>query len=58
VHIADVTHFVSRGTALDSEAAHRATSVYLVQKVLPMLPRVLCEKLCSLNPVGGTTALY
>lgn len=50
VHIADVTHFVSPGSALDMEAQQRATSVYLVNKVLPMLPRVLCERLCSLQP--------
>ena len=39
-----------QGSALDEEAQARATSVYLVQKVIPMLPRLLCEKLCSLNP--------
>lgn len=50
VHIADVAHFVRPGTALDAEAQLRSTSVYLVQKVIPMLPRVLCEDLCSLNP--------
>ena len=49
VHIADVAHFVHHGTELDREAAKRATSVYLVQKVLPMLPRLLCEQLCSLH---------
>jgi len=50
VHIADVSYFLQPGTALDAEAAHRATSVYLVQKVVPMLPPMLCEHLCSLNP--------
>ncbi|TPX69416.1 hypothetical protein SpCBS45565_g02427 [Spizellomyces sp. 'palustris'] len=50
VHIADVTHFVRPGTALDKEARHRATTVYLVRKAIPMLPRLLCEELCSLNP--------
>lgn len=49
VHIADVSYFVSPGTAVDDEAFNRATSVYLVQKVIPMLPRLLCEELCSLN---------
>ena len=49
VHIADVSHFVKPQTALDVEASSRATSVYLVQKVIPMLPRLLCEQLCSLN---------
>ena len=50
VHIADVSHFVYPGTALDKEARFRATTVYLVQKAIPMLPRLLCEELCSLNP--------
>jgi hypothetical protein len=50
VHIADVSYFLSPGTALDAEARDRATSVYLVQKVVPMLPAILCEELCSLNP--------
>lgn len=50
VHIADVSYFVSEGSELDRVAANRATSVYLVQKVVPMLPRPLCEHLCSLNP--------
>ena len=50
VHIADVSFFVRRGTALDEVAIERATSTYMVQKVIPMLPRRLCEELCSLNP--------
>ncbi|KAJ3308022.1 hypothetical protein HDU76_004173 [Blyttiomyces sp. JEL0837] len=50
VHIADVSHFVTQGSALDKEAQYRATTVYLVQKAIPMLPRLLCEELCSLNP--------
>jgi DIS3-like exonuclease 2 len=50
VHIADVAYFVRPGTALDEEAAKRGTSVYLVDRVVPMLPRTLCEELCSLNP--------
>uniref|UniRef100_UPI00358F45D3 DIS3-like exonuclease 2 n=1 Tax=Myxine glutinosa TaxID=7769 RepID=UPI00358F45D3 len=50
VHIADVSYFLPEDTALDAIAAKRATSVYLVQKVIPMLPRLLCEELCSLNP--------
>ncbi|XP_041377898.1 DIS3-like exonuclease 2 [Gigantopelta aegis] len=50
VHIADVSFFLHEDTPLDSTAAKRANSVYLVQKVIPMLPRLLCEKLCSLNP--------
>uniref|UniRef100_A0A6I8NEB1 DIS3-like exonuclease 2 n=1 Tax=Ornithorhynchus anatinus TaxID=9258 RepID=A0A6I8NEB1_ORNAN len=51
VHIADVSYFVPEGSALDEAASERATSVYLVQKVVPMLPRLLCEELCSLNPM-------
>lgn len=50
VHIADVSYFVRPDTELDREAAKRSTSTYLVQRVIPMLPRVLCEDLCSLNP--------
>lgn len=50
VHIADVTHFIAPGGALDLEAQRRATTVYLVQMIIPMLPRLLCENLCSLNP--------
>ena len=50
VHIADVSHFVKPETAVDQIASQRCTSVYLVQKVVPMLPHVLCEELCSLNP--------
>ncbi|KAJ1550441.1 hypothetical protein HK405_000588, partial [Cladochytrium tenue] len=50
VHIADVSYFVKPGTALDTEARRRATTVYLTQKSIPMLPRLLCEELCSLNP--------
>uniref|UniRef100_A0AAX7TLQ7 DIS3-like exonuclease 2 n=1 Tax=Astatotilapia calliptera TaxID=8154 RepID=A0AAX7TLQ7_ASTCA len=51
VHIADVSYFVEEGNSLDVIASQRATSVYLVQKVIPMLPRLLCEELCSLNPL-------
>nr|XP_006637784.2 PREDICTED: DIS3-like exonuclease 2 isoform X2 [Lepisosteus oculatus] len=51
VHIADVSYFVEEGNAMDLVASRRATSVYLVQKVVPMLPRLLCEELCSLNPM-------
>uniref|UniRef100_V5GGL2 Putative exosomal 3'-5' exoribonuclease complex subunit n=2 Tax=Ixodes ricinus TaxID=34613 RepID=V5GGL2_IXORI len=50
VHIADVSHFVLPGTKLDQVALRRATSVYLVQQVVPMLPRLLCDQLCSLHP--------
>ncbi|XP_030608531.1 DIS3-like exonuclease 2 [Archocentrus centrarchus] len=51
VHIADVSYFVEEGNDLDAIASQRATSVYLIQKVIPMLPRLLCEELCSLNPL-------
>jgi DIS3-like exonuclease 2 len=50
VHIADVSYFVSEDSQIDKCACERTTSVYLVQKVIPMLPRLLCEELCSLNP--------
>ncbi len=50
VHIADVTHFVQPKTALDKEAFKRSTSVYLVDRVLPMLPERLSNELCSLRP--------
>ena len=50
VHIADVSYFVRPGTAIDAEARNRATSVYLVDRTIPMLPEVLSTNLCSLNP--------
>lgn len=49
VHIADVSYFVKPNTALDRDAKKRATSVYLVQRAVPMLPPTLSEELCSLN---------
>lgn len=50
VHIADVTHYVKEGTALDDDAFDRATSVYLVDRTVPMLPERLSNELCSLRP--------
>ncbi|MBK6902540.1 MAG: ribonuclease R [Saprospirales bacterium] len=50
VHIADVTHFLKPGSALDQEGFKRSTSVYLVDRVLPMLPEKLSNELCSLRP--------
>lgn len=50
VHIADVTFFIKEGSELDRIAKQRLTSVYLVQKAIPMLPRFLCENFCSLVP--------
>ena len=50
VHIADVSYFVSQSSALDKEAGHRATSTYLINEVIPMLPRLLSNDLCSLCP--------